>query len=100
MVQQANFELGSNQFEMPSIKYTAREISFPGAVIRPERKRAGNIIVMEKMNNNDVAKANDGIFDGSPSPTKAWKKISKYISSKNPDDINVKDLYESRLMKE
>lgn len=66
--------------------------------MRPDKKRAGNVFILNKMDNNDVAKANDGLFDGSP--THAWKKISKYISSKNPDDINVKDLYESRLMKE
>ena len=49
---QANFELGSNQFDMPSIKYTPRQISFPNAIVRPDKPRAGNMIKINKMDND------------------------------------------------
>ena len=52
MVMQANFELGSNQFDMPSIKYTPRQISFPNAIMRPDKPRAGNMIKINKMEND------------------------------------------------
>lgn len=43
-------------------------------------------------------KTQQGLFDGSQTP--AWKKISKHITSKNPDDPNFKEIYESRYMKQ
>lgn len=95
LLQNANFELGSSQFDIPTMKYTPRKITST----KPQKRMpAGTKVNIKKMEAEEVR---DDFFDiACPKKPEVWQKMSKYITAKFTDDQSVRDLFFSKLMKD
>ena len=84
LMQNANFELGSSQFDIPSFKYTPRinkNQARPKTVVQKKSMLAGSTVKIDKM---DPQEFKNGFYGYSSTQAKSdvWKKMSNFITAK------------------